>query len=553
MGTGYTRNDTANNIADGNVINASDLDGEFDAVQAAFNASTGHAHDGTTGEGPQIQTAGLADDAVTGDKIDSTTTVTAASFVGPLTGNVGGNLTGDVTGNVTGNLTGDVLAADGTSVFDNGTDGTDAVFTGSVTGDITGNVTGDILAADGTSVFDNGTDGTDAVFTGSVTGNASTATTFETARTIAGVSFDGSADITLASTDLTDVTAEASQINLLDGSLAGTVVNEKAAIYSAAGDLAATTITLGTTAITATGDELNHVSGVTSAIQTQLDAMVEKAGDTLTGNLNFGNGIQASFGASSELNIYHEASGDSFIADNGTGDLILSTDGSAVKIRSNSNTTDAAVFTQDGAVELYYANGKKLETTTSGVSITGTLDATTLSIGSAPITATASEINYLDITTLGTSEASKVLTADSSGAISITGEVKVQHIKEKVNVSATASTGTINLDALTQQVTYYTTDATANWTLNVRGDSSNTLNSIMSTGESLTVVFIAEQGTTAYYASAFQVDGSAVTPKWQGGSAPSEGTASSADSYSLTVVKTADAAFTVFASLTSFA
>lgn len=99
MGTGYTRNDTGNNIADGNVINASDLDGEFDAVESAFNGSTGHSHDGTTGEGPQIDTAGIADDAVTGDKIDSTTTVTAASFVGPVTGNVTGNLTGDVTGN----------------------------------------------------------------------------------------------------------------------------------------------------------------------------------------------------------------------------------------------------------------------------------------------------------------------------------------------------------------------------------------------------------------------------------------------------------------------
>ena len=64
MGTGYTRNDTANNIADGNVINASDLDGEFDAIQTAFNASSGHSHDGTTGEGPKIDGTGIADDAV---------------------------------------------------------------------------------------------------------------------------------------------------------------------------------------------------------------------------------------------------------------------------------------------------------------------------------------------------------------------------------------------------------------------------------------------------------------------------------------------------------
>ena len=69
MGTGYTRNDTANNIADGNVINASDLDGEFDAVQAAFNSTTGHSHDGTSGEGPQIAAGGIASNAVTTAKI----------------------------------------------------------------------------------------------------------------------------------------------------------------------------------------------------------------------------------------------------------------------------------------------------------------------------------------------------------------------------------------------------------------------------------------------------------------------------------------------------
>jgi hypothetical protein len=77
MGTGYTRNDTANNIADGNVINASDLDGEFDAVQAAFNGSTGHSHDGTTGEGPQIAAGGIASNAVTTAKILDANVTTA--------------------------------------------------------------------------------------------------------------------------------------------------------------------------------------------------------------------------------------------------------------------------------------------------------------------------------------------------------------------------------------------------------------------------------------------------------------------------------------------
>ncbi len=64
MGQGYTRNDTSNNIADGNVINASDLDGEFNAVDAAFNESSGHTHDGTADEGAPVTVLGPVQDFV---------------------------------------------------------------------------------------------------------------------------------------------------------------------------------------------------------------------------------------------------------------------------------------------------------------------------------------------------------------------------------------------------------------------------------------------------------------------------------------------------------
>jgi hypothetical protein len=60
-------------------------------------------------------------------------------------------------------------------------------------------------------------------------------------------------------------------------------------------------------------------------------------------------------------------------------------------------------------------------------------------------------------------------------------------------------------------------------------------------------------GATAYYQTGFQVDGSSVTPKWQGGTAPSGGNASSVDVYTFTVIKTASATFTVLGSLTRFA
>ena len=123
---------------------------------------------------------------------------------------------------------------------------------------------------------------------------------------------------------------------------------------------------------------------------------------------------------------------------------------------------------------------------------------------------------------------------------------------EVVTVSATAATGTINYDVTTQSVLYYTSNASANWTVNFRGSSGTSLNTVMSTGQSVTVVFLVTQGSTAYFNSAVQVDGSSVTPKWQGGTAPTTGNASSIDAYSYTIIKTGNAAFTVLAAQVQF-
>jgi hypothetical protein len=134
-----------------------------------------------------------------------------------------------------------------------------------------------------------------------------------------------------------------------------------------------------------------------------------------------------------------------------------------------------------------------------------------------------------------------------------TGSILVSP-EERTTVSATAATGTVNFDAVTQGVLYYTTNASANFTLNVRGNSSTTLSSILTTGDAITVVFLNTNGATAYYPTVYQIDGSAVTPKWQGGTAPTGGNASSIDAYSLTIIKTAATpTYTVLASQTKFA
>lgn len=285
---GYTRQDTANNIANGNVIDADDFDAEYNAIEAAFNASSGHTHDGTAGGGAAITKVGPSQDLiVSGTNVNPKTTNTlslgtagaqykdaffdgtvqtdlllvdeTSIFTGAITANGGvtGNLTGDVTGDLTGNadtattlatartfsITGDVTATgvtfDGsgnvtlnTAMANNSVDlgthttgnymtnvsgGTGVTIThtpaegstatvaigqsvgttdnvtfntvtANLTGNVTGNVTGDVTGN----------------FTGNITGNADTATALATSRTIAGKSFDGTADITIAATDLSD-------------------------------------------------------------------------------------------------------------------------------------------------------------------------------------------------------------------------------------------------------------------------------------------------------------------------------------------------------------
>lgn len=136
--------------------------------------------------------------------------------------------------------------------------------------------------------------------------------------------------------------------------------------------------------------------------------------------------------------------------------------------------------------------------------------------------------------------------------ISFLNTVKLQQVLEKITITGSAPGATPTFDVLTQAIQYYTTNAAANFTLNVRGDGSNTLNSIMATGESITITLMVTCGATAYYETALQIDGNAVTPKWIGG-APTNGFASAIAVYTHTIIKTGSAAFTVISSVSKAA
>jgi hypothetical protein len=150
-------------------------------------------------------------------------------------------------------------------------------------------------------------------------------------------------------------------------------------------------------------------------------------------------------------------------------------------------------------------------------------------------------------------------TTASTGAfttLSATGTTSIYEVVEKASLSGVALTGTVNFNVLDGSVVYYTANASANWTLNVRGDSSNTLNTVMATNDSVSIVVMATQGSTAYRpdtTTPLTIDGNAVTPKWAGGTAPTAGNANSVDIYTFTIIKTASATFSVFATQTKFA
>lgn len=128
----------------------------------------------------------------------------------------------------------------------------------------------------------------------------------------------------------------------------------------------------------------------------------------------------------------------------------------------------------------------------------------------------------------------------------------IKGFEEDVNVVASAATGTINLDIQTASIWFYTTNATANHTLNIRYSSTTTLNSKLNVGDAITVVWMNTNGTTAYYPNVIQIDGTAVTPKVP--AAITAGNASSIDVYSFTIIKTAATpTYTVLETQTKFA
>ena len=272
-------------------------------------------------------------------------------------------------------------------------------------------------------------------------------------------------------------------INFAQGSLDALAVGAFEASSATIGDVSNT--------------ELQYLNGVTSAVQTQLDAKVAKSEYSAKGVILVGTG---------------------------SGTFTAQTVG-----------TNGQVLTANSAL----ADGVEWTTpATGGASTSGTL------AQFAPTTSAELASVITNETGNGSLVFSNTATLNYPTFISP---------RENINVFAFGANGALDLDLSFSSDFYCTPNATGNFTLNFRWSSTVTLDANMANNRTVTAVFRNTNGATPYYPTAIRIDGTTVTPKWLGGTAPSAGNASAIDVYSFVITKTAAATFTVLASVSKFA
>jgi hypothetical protein len=582
----FSGNSEVNVVSSGGNVNVS-IDG---TSNVAVFASTGEYVTGLLSVTSNVTGGNI----LTGGLVSATGNILTAGFVS-ATGNI--TTDGYFLGNVacasgifatkifSGTTEANIVSANGNLAITVGNTSNVAVF--STAGEyINGllSVSGNVIG--GNLVTDAEVTATGNITGGNILGNGYNLSGINTFKTVA---VTGQTSIVAANIDATLTLAAGNNISITTGANTVTIAYSASgggSIFATGGDMglianpvtssedlgsvttvADTSYDLGGLFITTTTNQLDVTgfSGNVNAANVNLTGLISAAGN-ITGNYFIGDGSQltgvtATFPlVNGTSNINAVANGNITIGVGGTADVGLFTTNAFItngNISLTGNIVDSEALwintTANGNITLN-ANGSGQTLVTTGLSVTGAItSANDISLagnivdsGSLWINTTAN--GNITLNPTGTGQ-----TFVSAG-LSVGGNITSHAILETATITAAAPSAPTNFDIITQAVQYYTANANANVTVNFRGNATTTANVLLATGQSTTVALLWTNGATAYYPNVIQVDGSNVTPKWQGGTAVTAGNANAIDVYSFTIIKTsATPTYVVLGSQTKFA
>jgi hypothetical protein len=432
-------------------------------------------------------------------------TVTAALFSGPLTGAVTGNVTGNLTGTVTGSASLNLLKSGDTM------SGAIAMGANKITG--LGTPTANTTDAANTAYVDA------AISTAVTNVIASAPALLDTLDELAAALGD---DANFATTVTTNLAAKA---NIASPTFTGVPAAPTASVNTNTTQIATTAYVMAATVAPSnlTGPITSSGSATSIASQTGTGTkFVVDTSPTL---------VTPVLGVATATSINGTTIPSSVT-------LVKTSDTLAVHSSTTSAQLAGVISDETGSGSLVFGTSPTLTTPViSSITNTGTI---TLPISTDTLVGRATTDTLTN----------KTLTSPAVTGGTLKDAV-IRGLEEDINIVAAAATGTINIDVDTASIWYYTTNATANHTLNIRYSSGVSLNTALAVGDTITVVWMNTNGTTAYYPNVIQIDGTGVTPKVP--AAITAGNASSIDAYSFTIIKTASATYTVLETQTKFA